>query len=98
MPPSSEAVPVHVAFHLPKTPLEGLWSARAFKTRQSPEGEFPAMGAHPRLVHERPCAACNYPVATCVHARGSNFMGNIVEEFEYACPTCGAFTTYKLWF
>ncbi len=98
MPPNSESLPAHIAFHLPKIPLEGLWSAKAFKTRQSPGVRLPALGAHPRLLLERPCAACNYPKATCIHASGSTFMGNVMEVFEYGCPACGAFTTYKLWF
>ncbi len=98
MPANSESLPFHCAFRLPPLPATGLWSAKAFKTRQSPGEASPGLGAHPRLVRERPCAACNHPKAACIHASGSTFMGNIVEEFEYACPTCGAFTTYKLWF
>lgn len=97
MPVNAESLPIHLAFHLPKIPQEGLWTAKAFKIRQSPEVGFPFLGTHPRLLLERPCVACNYPKANCIHATGSNFMGNIVEEFEYACPICRAFTTYKLW-
>lgn len=96
MPANPESLPVHSAFHLPRLPRDGIWSAKAFGTRQSLADVAPALGAHPRLQLERPCAACNAPGAVCVHARGDSFMGNIIEEFEYTCPACGAFTTYKL--
>ncbi len=93
---TSKAIPVHFAFRLPKMPQEGLWSVKVFPTRQTPVEHLPRFGPHPRLMLERPCAACNFPHATCIRAGGGNFIGNIIEDFEYACPTCGAFTTYKL--
>ena len=92
-----DPLPVHPAFLVPKMPRRGLRVVTPFPTRQSPTDVPPALGAHPRLLLERPCAACDYRTASCLYAEGQTFMGNVVELFEYACPACGAFTTYKLW-